>query len=93
MLKSDFEQVQKLRQVAATWDRLKSELEQVQKMQQETSKMMQRKVKMPSEPLVTQSRSESKMEVDKTPRPTCRLNFDRVALEQISKVLKTWTPP
>ena len=46
-----------------------------------------------SEPLVTRSRPESKMEVDETPRATGRIYLDRVAQEKINEGLETWTPP
>ena len=67
--------------------------EQILKLQQEAVKGRDRKAKSPSEPLVTRSRPDLKMEVDEVPRATGRFNFDCVAQEQISEDLVTWTPP
>ena len=65
----------------------------MQRLQKESEKSKERKVKTPSEPLMAQLRPESKMEVDKTPRKNVRFNLDRVAKEQMSEVVETWTPP
>ena len=82
-------QVRKLQVEAETRNQLKSELEQVQKLQQETTNGKERNAKTPSEPLVTQTRPESKKEVDKTPRATSWFNFDRVAQERMRETLET----
>ena len=81
--KTEVDQVQKLQQEVATRDKMRSELEQVQKLQQETTKYKERKAKTPSEPMVTHSRQELKMEVDELPRATGPFNLDRVAQKQI----------
>ena len=43
--------------------------------------------------LMTRPRLESKMEVDEVPRASGRFNLNRVAQEQRSEDLETWTPP
>ena len=65
----------------------------MKRLQQESEKSKERKVKTPSEPLMAQLRPESKMEVDKTPRANICFNLDRVAKEQMSEDVETWTPP
>ena len=86
---AELDQVRKLQEETETRNQLKSELGQVQKLQQETTKGREWEAKTPSEPLVTQSRSESKMEVDETPRATSCFNFDRVAQDQMREALET----
>ena len=46
-----------------------------------------------TEPAVTRSRPESRMEVDEAPRSSGRFNLDRVAQEHMNEGLETWTPP
>ena len=47
----------------------------------------------PTEPVVTRSRPESKMEVDEAPRSSGSFNLDRVAQEHLNEGLEAWTPP
>ena len=51
------------------------------------------KTKTTTEPVVTRSRPESRMEVDEAPRSSGRFNLDRVAQENMNEGLETWTPP
>ena len=92
-LESELEQAKKLNWVAASRDQPKSELEQRQRLQQDTAKSKERKLNTMSEPLVTRSRPESKMEVDETPNATGRFNVNRGAQEQLSDDLETGAPP
>ena len=46
-----------------------------------------------TEPVVTRSRPESRMEVDEAPRSSGRFNLDRVAQEHMNEGLEAWTPP
>ena len=45
-----------------------------------------------TEPVVTRSRPESRMEVDEAPRSRNRFNLDRVSQEHLNKGLEAWTP-
>ena len=87
------EQTRKLQETAATRDQLQSELEQMQRRKQESENSKECKVRMPIRPLMARSRPELKMEVDETPRATGRFNLNRIAQQQMSEDLETWTPP
>ena len=51
------------------------------------------KKKTTTEPVVTRSIPESRMEVDEAPRSSGRFNSDRVAQEHMNEGLEAWTPP
>ena len=59
----------------------------------ECASAKERRTKTSIEPLIPRSRPDSKMEVDETPRVSGRFNLDRIAQEQMSEDLDTWTPP
>ena len=89
MLKAEHQQEQRMRENAANCEQLKSELERIQQRQCELD--MQKGAR-PKERMVTGSRSESRMEVDKAPRSKGRFNLDRAAQEHMNEGLEVWIP-
>ena len=87
------EQTQKVREITSSRDQLKSNFERLQRRQQEVGSGKEGKARKPIEPLMARSILESKMEVDRVPMASGRFNLDRVAQEQTSDDLETWTPP
>ena len=88
LLKAELAQTRMVQETTANRDQLKSELERLQRRQRQ-----RRKARKPIEPLMARSRPDLKMEVDEVPRASFRCNLDRVAQEQMSEDLETWTPP
>ena len=87
------EQTQKVGEITSSRDQLKSNFERLQRRQQEVGSGKEGKARKPIEPLMVRSILESKMEVDRVPMASGRFNIDRVAQEQTSDDLETWTPP
>ena len=92
MMKAELEQTRKVQETTVSRDQLKSEFDGLQRRQPEVGRSKDQKDRRtPIEPLMARSRPESKMEVDEVLRASGRSNLDRVAQEQMSKNLETWT--
>ena len=78
LVRTDWDQAQKLQEIAANCEQIKSEIERLQRRQQVFANSKERKKKTMTEPVVTRSRTESRMEVDEAPRSSSRFIMDRV---------------
>ena len=85
-------QKQRLQESVANCDQIKSELERLQRRQQAVASGKLKKKKT-TEPVVTGSRPESRMDMDEVPRSSGRFNLDRVAQEHMNDCLEVWTTP
>ena len=85
-------QEQRLQKRVANCDQVKSELKRPQRRQQAVASGKEKK-RTTTEPTVTRSRSESRMEVDEAPRAGGRFNLDRPAQENMNEGLEAWTTP
>ena len=92
LLMAEREQEQRLQEIVANCDQIKSEKERLQRRQQVVASGKEKK-KTTTEPVVTRSRPESRMEVDEALRSSGRFNMDRVAQERLNESLEAWTPP
>ena len=83
------EQEQRLQKSVSNCDQIKSEIERLQRRQQAVASAKEKK-RTTTEPAVTRSRPDSRMEVDEAPKS--RFNLDRVAQELMNEGLEAWTP-
>ena len=91
LLMAEREQEQRLQEKVTNCDQIKSEIERLQRRQQVVASGKEKK-KTTTEPVVTRSRPESRMEVDEAPRSSGCFNLDRVAQEHMKEGLAAWTP-
>ena len=92
LLMAEREQEQRLQENVANCCQIKSELERLQRRQQVVASGKE-KMKTTTEPVVTRSRPESRMEVDEVTRSSGRFKLDRVAQEHMNEGFEAWTPP
>ena len=92
LLMAEREHEQRLQESIANCDQIKSEIERLQRRQQVVASGKEKK-ETTTEPVVTRSRPESRMEVDEAPRSSGRFNLNRVAQKQMNEDLEAWTPP
>ena len=85
------EQEQRQQESVANCDQIKSESERLQRRQQAVASSKEKK-RTTTEPVVTRSRPESRMEVNEPPRSSGRFNLDRVTQEHMNGGLEAWTP-
>ena len=91
LLMAERVQEQRLQESVANCDQIKSELERLQRRQQVVASGKEEK-KTTTEPVVTRSGTESRMEVDEAPRSSDRFNLDRVAQEHMNEGWEAWMP-
>ena len=75
LIRTEWEQAQKLLESTANCEQIKSEIEKIKKRQQEFAKKKE-PMKATIEPAVTRLRPESKMEVDEAHRASGHFNLD-----------------
>ena len=92
MIRAEYQQEQKVRENEANYEQLKSEMEMIQRRQREFERKKEKRTSM-TEPAATESRPESRMEVDEVTRPSGRFNLDRAAQEHMNGGLEVWIPP
>ena len=83
LLMAKREQEQRLQESVDNCDQIKSELERLQRRQQVVASGKEKK-KTTTEPAVTRSRPEARIELDEAPRSSGRFNLDHVAQEQMN---------
>ena len=81
-----------MRENEANCEQIKSEMQQIQRKPREFAKQKERKTST-TEPAATESKPESRMEVDEIPRSSGRFNLDRVAQEHMNEGLKVRIAP
>ena len=91
LLRAVREQEQRQQESVANCDQIKSEIERVQRRQQALASSKEKK-RATTEPVVTRSRPESRMDLNEAPRSSGRFNLDRVAQEHMNKGLEALTP-
>ena len=92
MIRSEYQQEQRVRQNEASCEQLKSEMEKIQRRLRELARQKEKRMRT-MEPAATGSRPESRMEVDEVPRPSGRFNLDRAAQEHMNEGLEVLIPP
>ena len=92
MIRAEYQQEQKVSENEANCEHLKSEIEKIQRRQREFARQKEKRTRT-TEPAVTGSRPESRMEVDEFPRSSVQFNFYRLAQDHMNKGLEVWIPP
>ena len=87
MIRAEYQQEQRVREIEANCEQLKSEMEKLQRRQRELARQKEKRTRT-TEPAATASRPESRIEVDEAPRPSGRFNLDRVAQEPMNEGLR-----
>ena len=91
ILKSEYQQEQRVRENEANCEQLKSELEKIQRRQRELDRQKEKGIRA-TERAAAGLRPKSRMEVDEAPRSKGRFNLDRAAQEHINEGLEVWIP-
>ena len=91
MLKTEYQQEQRVRENDANRKQLKSELEKIQLRQRESDRQKENGTRT-TERAAAGSRPESRMEVNEAPRSKGRFNLDRAAQEHINEGLELRIP-
>ena len=89
MLKAEYQQEQRVREIEANCEQLKSELEKIQRRQREFDRQKEKGTRT-TERAAAGSRPESRMEVEEAPRSKGRFNLNRAAQEHIKEGLEVW---
>ena len=92
LLMAERVQEQRLQERVANCDQVKSELERLQRRQHAVARGKEKK-RTTTEPAVTRSRPESRMEVDEAPRADGCFSLDRAAQKHMNEGLEAWTTP
>ena len=89
MLKAEYKQEKRVREIAPNCEQLKSELERIERRQRELDRQ---KGTTTTERAAAGSRPESRMDVDEAPRSKGRYNLNRAAQEHMNEGLEVWIP-
>ena len=92
MIRTEYQQEQKVHENEANSEQLKSEKEKIQRRQREFPRQKEKGTRT-AEQATAGLRPESRMEVDEVPRSSGRFNLDRAAQEHMNEGLELWIPP